>query len=79
MSILNQSNNRQKNIWNIKNIFLPKVQSPLPIAKLNLSGQIITNKEELKVVYLDHFIHRMRNRPIMSHLKDYQTEIEENF
>ena len=58
---------------------MPKVQSPLPIAKLNLSGQIITNKEELKVVYLDHFIHRMRNRPIMSHLKDYQTEIEENF
>ena len=75
MKILKQSNNKQRNIWKIKNKFMPKIQSPLPAAKLNLSGQIISNKQELKSVYLEHFAYRMRSRPIMQHLKAYQREI----
>ena len=33
MAILKSSKNQQKNIWDIKKIFFPKIQPPLPVAK----------------------------------------------
>ena len=79
LSTLKQSNNNQEGIWKIKNKFYPKIQANLPIAKYNRAGQIISNPEELKKVYLEHFIHRMRSRPILPHLEDYKKEIEISF
>ena len=40
---------------------------------------MITNQSELKELYLDHFSHRLRQRPIVSELKQYENEIEEEF
>ena len=76
---LNNSNNTQTNIWKIKNKFFPKIEPNLPVAKRNLFGQIISNREELKSVYLENFVFRMRSRPILPHLKNYQEEIESQF
>ena len=61
VAILKGSSNQQKNIWDLKKIFFPKFQPPLPVAKKNIHGQLITNPEELKSVYLEHFAFRMRN------------------
>ena len=76
---LNNSSNKQQSIWNLKNKFYPKQKADAPVAKYNLAGQIITNSEELKNVYLKHFVHRMRSRPIKPGMEQYKNEIENKF
>ena len=76
ISNLNQSNSKQTGIWKIKNKFFPKLEPTLPVAKKNLAGQIISNKEELKSIYLDHFAYRMRSRPIMPNMEKYKKDID---
>ena len=66
-------------IWKIKNNFFQKNPVTLPTGKKNKSGQIITNQQELKEVYLDHFKHRMRDRPILPELETYKKQIENEF
>ena len=39
---------------------------PLPVAKKNFGGQIITNSAALKQLYLEMYQHRLRHRPIKS-------------
>ena len=52
---LNQNtNDKQKNIWKMKNNFFPKIKAPVPEAKRNLANKIITNPRELKKVYVKH-------------------------
>ena len=75
----NNPNSKQTGIWKLKNKFFPKKQSPLPSAKYNSDGQIITNQHELKILYLDHFHHRLRERPIRPDLKFYKEQIEKEF
>ena len=43
---LNGSNNKQYNIWKLKNKFYPKIKPAMPVAKKNLAGKIITNGAE---------------------------------
>ena len=68
-----------KGVWNIKNRLFPKKRTAFPCAKKNISGQIITNHKELKDVYLQHFSHRMRRRPILPELKLFESNIEKEF
>ena len=49
------------------------------MAKTNLANQIITNPLELKRVYLNHFKHRMRLRPILPEYESYSEEVERKF
>ena len=77
MSILRKATNSQKNIWDVKKMFFPKIKSPVPVAKRNIAGQIITNSKELKKVYLEHFVFRMRKRPIYE--KKYRNGVSTNF
>ena len=51
----------------------------LPTAKRNLAGQIISNPEELKQVYLEHFTYRMRERSILPNLEEYKNGIDRSF
>ena len=60
-------------------MFFPKIKPPLTIAKRNVCGQLITNPRELKKVYLDHFIFRMRDRPILPGMEQYQNYVEIKF
>ena len=72
-------NNKNNSIWKLKEKFFPKIQNPLPSAKYNNEGQLITNHDELKDLYLDHFKHRLRKRPIILELEEYKAETEEEF
>ena len=47
----------------------PKNTEPLPIAKKNFNGRLISSKNELVCLYMDTYRHRLRNRPIK---KDYE-------
>ena len=79
ISKLKSSKNTQQNIWSLKNRFLPKSQPAKPVAKKNIDGQIITNHNELKKLYAEHFSFRMRSRPIVPSLVEYQVQIEKQF
>ena len=79
LSSLGGSRNKQQNIWKLKNKFYPKIKPVIPVAKKNLAGKIITNPHELKRLYIDHFVHRMRSRPILPGMENYQMEVEHRF
>ena len=51
----------------------------MPAAKKNLNGQIITNPSELKTIYREHFVFRVRKRPILPGMEKYQENVENNF
>ena len=63
----NKTNGNHGNIWKIKNKFIPKIKPPIPVAKRNLANQIVTNQINLKKLYVKHFQHRMRQRPILNY------------
>ena len=79
MSILKKSKNSQMSIWDIKKLFFPKIKPQFPVAKRNIFGKIITNPNQIQNIYLEHFIFRMRKRPILPGLENYQKEVEVNF
>ena len=58
------------NIWKeMKKAFPTKVK-PLPTGVRNIENKVITNPDEKKVVILEHFKHRMRERPVKQEVKD---------
>ena len=61
-------------VWKLREKYFPKKEPSAPVAKRNEEGQIITNEHELKELYLNHFINRMRDREILPSLKAYEEE-----
>ena len=56
----------------------PKITPAIPVAKKDRSGNLITNPMGLKHLYLETYIHRLRNRPIKTdfqEIKDLKTEL----
>ena len=49
-------------VWKAKKKYFPKVKPANPVGKKNIKGQIITNPEELKDLYLDTFKFRLCHR-----------------
>ena len=49
------------------------------MAKRNIDGKIVTNHNELRNLYKEHFSYRMRRRPILPHLENYKTNLEYDF
>ena len=43
---------------------IPKNPSPLPVAKVDIHGKLVSSPQELKNLYLETYIHRLRHRPI---------------
>ena len=78
-NIKEDKNSKQTGIWKVKNGFFPKQQTTLPTAKTNIDGQIITGHKELKNLYLEHFHHRLRFRPIRPGLEWYLKKINDEF
>ena len=76
---LNGDKNKQNSVWKLKQKMFPKIKPPLPVAKKNLNGKIVTNHEALKKLYIEQFVHRMRSRPILPSLKNHQKIVEQNF
>ena len=56
-------------MWSLKRKVFPKVRESLPFGKKDCDGKIITAQSELKKLYLETFVHRLRHRPIST---DYQ-------
>ena len=76
----NNGNVAHQGIWKVKKKHFPKIKPSLPVAKKNLKGQLITNPEELKDLYLDTFKDRLRHRPAQpgyESLLDLQEELFE--
>ena len=74
----------RKNLWKFLKRKFPKCSSAVPVAKKDKSGNLVTNHEGLKSLYLKTYVHRLRNRPIredyqvMKQLKDELFEIRLN-
>ena len=51
-------------MWAVKKRVFPKNPSSLPVAKKDVDCKIITSHQDLKNLYLDTFVHRLRYRPI---------------
>jgi hypothetical protein len=61
----NSLNGSQRNkLWNLLKRKYPKCATPVPVAKKDKSGNLITNHNGLKDLYLKTYTHRLRNRPI---------------
>ena len=56
-------------LWKIKKKVFPKHSKPLPVAKVDSGGRVVTTPEELKKLYLNTYVQRLRHRPIRPELK----------
>ena len=52
-------------LWKVKNRMFPSKKKKQNMAKKNSKGKLITNPGELKELYLDTYVSRLRNRRIM--------------
>ena len=71
---------RRNKMWKLLKKNYPKILTALPVGKKDRNGNIITNHEGLKHLYLQTYINRLRNRPIKSgfeEIKKMKTELFE--
>ena len=68
----NQDSFSCNGMWKAKKRMFPKHTKPLPVAKVDSNGRLVSNPEELKSLYLDTYIHRLRHRPIRPELKELE-------
>ena len=57
-------------LWKIKRKMFPTKKTKGNMAKKNKNGKLITNPSELKALYLQTYINRLRNRPILPGLEN---------
>ena len=65
-------------VWKMKKKTFPKNPESLPFAKKDCQGKLVTSQKQLKQLYLDTFIHRLRHRPIkhdFTYLKSIKDEL----
>ena len=59
-------------LWKIKNKMFPSKRKKANMAKKNRKGKLITNPVELKSLYLDTYVSRLRHRKIMPGFENLQ-------
>ena len=57
----------------------PQIFPLVPVGKKDRSGNMITNHERLKKLYLQTYIHRLRNRPIKEKFQEIKAFKDELF
>ena len=57
-------------VWAVNRKVFPKNTETLPFAKKNDDGKLVSSQMELKELYLQTFIRRLRHRPIKSELEN---------
>ena len=75
----NLNGSRSTELWKILKRRVPKNAPIVPVGKKDKSGNLITNFEGLKSLYLKTYIDRMRERPIKDEYKDIKELKEELF
>ena len=61
---------RRKRIWKILKKNYPQDLNKIPMGKKDRKGNIITNHEGLKSLFLDTYVNRLRNRPMKPDLEE---------
>ena len=61
---------KRKQIWKLLKKNYPKILTAVPVGKKDGKGNIITNHEGLKKLYLQTYVNRLRNRPIKPDLEE---------
>ena len=61
----NSGNFNSIGLWKIKRKMIPSKKVKNNVAKKNSKGKLITNPSELKSLYLDTYVSRLRKRKIM--------------
>ena len=64
-------------MWGLKRKIFPKNSRQLPLAKKNENNKLISSQNELKMLYLKTFEHRLRHRPMKNNLKKLEKLKEE--
>ena len=72
-------NLNHQGVWKAKKRYFPKLKPKIPVGKKNIKGQMITNPEELKELYLNTFKYRLRHRPAAPGYEDLLQKQEELF
>ena len=74
-----EGNLQHQGVWKAKKRYFPKLKPKIPVGKKNVKGQMITNPQELKELYLSTFKHRLRHRPAAPGYEDLLDKQEELF
>ena len=69
----------RKNLWKYLKRKYPKSVPAVPVGKKDKFGNVITNHEGLKQLYLNTYVHRLRNRPMKEEYQDIKVLKEELF
>ena len=75
----NLSGSARNELWKMLKNKVPKNSPPFPVGKKDMFGNMITNYEGLKNIYLNTYIQRLRNRPIKPELEAIKKLKEELF
>ena len=75
----NLSGTGRKAIWGILKSKYPKNKIPVPVGKKDVFGNIVTNHEGLKKLYLNTYKQRLRNRPINDNFEKIKRHKDELF
>ena len=75
----NLSGSGRKKMWELLKRKYPKNSPSVPVGKKDNFGNLITNHEGLKKLYLQTYTQRLRNRPIKKELKELKVLKEELF
>ena len=75
----NLSGSGRKEIWKILKKKYPKCETAVPIGKKDKSGNIVSNHEGLKDLYLNTYMHRLRNRPVKKEYEDMKAYKDDLF
>ena len=67
----------RKNMWKKLKDKYPKISQPIPVAKNDNKGNLITKHQDLKTLYLKTYKQRLRNRPIKEGLSEFK-KLKEN-
>ena len=70
---------RRKRMWKILKKNYPQDLNKIPMGKKDRKGNIITNHEGLKSLFLDTYVNRLRNRPMKPDLEELKELKEELF
>ena len=75
----NLNGSGRKHMWKILKRKFPKCSPAIPVGKKDKSGNLITNHNGLKDLYLKTYVHRLRNRPIKAEFQGMKELKEELF
>ena len=60
-------------MWKLTKKLFPKNAKALPISKKNMEGRLVSSPEELRELYIETYLHRLRHRPAKPEFEELKT------